>query len=79
MEFKGSGEFIGGKAMGLLKWAFLFLIVAIIAGLLGFTGIARAATGIARFLFGLFLVIFLILLVLALLTASSCAVITYGP
>jgi uncharacterized membrane protein YtjA (UPF0391 family) len=65
--------------MGLLKWAFLSLIVAIIAGLLGFTGIAHTATGIAKFLFGLFLVIFLILPLLALLLGSSCALATYNP
>jgi uncharacterized membrane protein YtjA (UPF0391 family) len=45
----------------MLKWAFIFLVVA---ALFGFTGIAAAATGIAKFLFFLFLVICLILFVI---------------
>ncbi len=40
----------------MLKWALIFAVVAVIAGLLGFTGIAEAAAGdIAKFLFFLFL------------------------
>ncbi len=35
----------------MLRWAILFLIVAIIAGVFGFGGIAAAATDIARLLF----------------------------
>jgi uncharacterized membrane protein YtjA (UPF0391 family) len=50
----------------MLKWAFIFLAIAIIAGLLGFTGIAGASMMIAKTLFFVFLVIFLILLVLGL-------------
>ena len=37
--------------MGLLHWALIFLVVALIAALLGFAGIAAAAAGIARILF----------------------------
>lgn len=47
----------------MLRWAILFLIVAIIAGVFGFGGIAAAATDIARLLFVVFLVLFLIALV----------------
>ena len=50
----------GGVAM--LRWAILFLIVAIIAGVFGFGGIAAAATDIARLLFVVFLVLFVIAL-----------------
>ena len=35
----------------MISWAVTFLIVAIIAGLLGFSGIAGAATNIAWILF----------------------------
>jgi uncharacterized membrane protein YtjA (UPF0391 family) len=44
----------------MLSWAFTFLVVAIIAGVLGFTGIAGTATQIAWILFvvGLILAIF---------------------
>lgn len=49
----------------MLKWAFIFLIVSLVAGALGFTGVASGAKSIAKVLFGLFLVLFLILLVMA--------------
>lgn len=44
----------------MLLWALLFLIVAVIAGLLGFGDVASTATGIAKVLFFLFLVLFLV-------------------
>jgi uncharacterized membrane protein YtjA (UPF0391 family) len=37
--------------MSLLKWALVFLLISIIAALLGFTGIAAASADIARILF----------------------------
>jgi uncharacterized membrane protein YtjA (UPF0391 family) len=46
----------------MLKWAVVFFIVALIAGALGFGGVATAAAGIAKILFFLFLVLFLIAL-----------------
>lgn len=39
----------------LLKWAIVFAIVALIAGLFGFGGIAAGAADIARILFFVFL------------------------
>ncbi|HTY54887.1 MAG TPA: DUF1328 domain-containing protein [Candidatus Binataceae bacterium] len=48
----------------MLSWALTFLVIAIIAGVLGFGGIAGAATDIARVLFFVFLVLFLVGLVL---------------
>jgi uncharacterized membrane protein YtjA (UPF0391 family) len=56
----------------MLKWAIIFLVIALIAGAFGFTGIARGAATISRILFGLFLILFLIFLVLA-LTAVNVA------
>lgn len=47
----------------MLKWALIFLIVAIIAGLFGFTNIAGAAIGIAKILFFIFVVLFVIALI----------------
>ncbi len=44
----------------MLSWALTFLIVAIIAALFGFGGIAAAATDIARILFFIFLVLFVV-------------------
>ena len=43
----------------MLKWAFVFLLIAIIAGIFGFTGVEAAASTIAQWLFGIFLVLFL--------------------
>jgi len=41
----------------MLRWALIFLIIALVAALFGFTGIAAAAAEIAKFLFFLFLVV----------------------
>lgn len=43
----------------MLGWALTFLIVAIIAAIFGFGGIASTAAGIAQFLFVVFIVLFL--------------------
>ena len=43
----------------MLKWAAVFLLIAIVAGLFGFTGVAEASSTIAQWLFGIFLVLFL--------------------
>jgi uncharacterized membrane protein YtjA (UPF0391 family) len=48
----------------MLYWAVVFLVVAIVAAILGFGGVAGAAVGIAQLLFWVFLVIFLISLIL---------------
>lgn len=50
----------------MLYWALIFFIVAIVAALLGFGGIAGAATDIARILFFIFIIVFLFTLVLGL-------------
>jgi uncharacterized membrane protein YtjA (UPF0391 family) len=47
----------------MLSWALVFLIVAIIAGVLGFGVIEGTAASIAQILFLVFLVLFLIGLV----------------
>ena len=48
----------------LLKWAFVFLVVSLVAALFGFTGVSEASADIARVLFYIFLIIFLVLLIL---------------
>ena len=48
----------------MLHWAIVFLIIGLIAGALGFTGVAGAAVGIAKFLFFLFLAVFVMFLIL---------------
>jgi uncharacterized membrane protein YtjA (UPF0391 family) len=55
----------------MLKWALIFFIVALVAGALGFGGIATAAAGIAKFLFYVFLALFLIALVAGLIVGRK--------
>jgi uncharacterized membrane protein YtjA (UPF0391 family) len=52
--------------MTILKWALIFLVVSIVAGLLGFSGVSIVSADIARTLFYIFVVIFLVLLILGL-------------
>lgn len=47
----------------MLRWAVIFFIVAIIAAVFGFTGIAAGAVSIARILFWIFVVLFLLSLI----------------
>ncbi len=47
----------------MLRWTLTFLIVAIIAAVLGFGGIAAGAAGIAKIFFFIFLVLFILSLV----------------
>jgi uncharacterized membrane protein YtjA (UPF0391 family) len=44
----------------MLYWALVFLVVALIAALFGFTGIYVAAAGIAKILFFVFIVLLLV-------------------
>lgn len=55
----------------MLRWALAFLVIAIIAALLGFGGIASASAGIAKTLFFVFLAIFVIMLALGLIGARK--------
>jgi len=48
----------------MLNWALTFFVVALLAAVFGFTGIALAAAGVAKILFFLFLVLFLVSLVM---------------
>jgi uncharacterized membrane protein YtjA (UPF0391 family) len=47
----------------MLKWAFAFLVLGLIAALLGFTGVAGASIAIAKVLFFVFVAIFVVLVV----------------
>jgi uncharacterized membrane protein YtjA (UPF0391 family) len=50
----------------MLKGALIFLVIGLVAALLGFTTIAGASFAIAKVLAGIFLFIFLVMLILAL-------------
>ena len=54
----------------MLHMALVFLVIGIIAALLGFTTIAGASFAIAKFLAGLFLILFLVFLVIGLTAAK---------
>ena len=55
----------------MLKWALIFFIIAIVAALFGFTGIAAGAATIAKVLFFIAVAIFLIFLVLGLMAGRA--------
>jgi uncharacterized membrane protein YtjA (UPF0391 family) len=55
----------------MLKWAFIFLIIALIAGAFGFYDVQAASATIAQVLFGIFLFLFLGALAIALLIGSK--------
>ena len=47
----------------MLRWTVIFLVVAIIAAIFGFGGIAEGAVDIAKILFFIFLVLFVLSLI----------------
>ena len=53
--------------MTILNWALIAFVVAIVAAVFGFGGIARGAASVAKFLFGLFLIAAVVLIILGLL------------
>jgi uncharacterized membrane protein YtjA (UPF0391 family) len=55
----------------MLGWALTFLVVALIAGVLGFTSIAGAAMGVAKILFFVFLVLFVVSLIMHMVRGRS--------
>lgn len=55
----------------MLKWALIFFIIAIVAGLFGFTGIAAGAATIAKWLFFIAVAIFILFLVLGLVAGEA--------
>ena len=55
----------------MLRWALAFFIVAIIAAVFGFGGIAQGASDVARILFFFFVVFFAVSLVWGLMTGRK--------
>ena len=55
----------------MLRWALLFFIVSIVAGFLGFSGVAVATAGVAKILFFIAVAIFLVFLVLGLMAGEA--------
>jgi uncharacterized membrane protein YtjA (UPF0391 family) len=68
--FSSSETFEGGQSCrakkrteSMLKWSLIFLVVALVAGLLALTGLAGTPMAIAKALFFISLLIFVVLLV----------------
>ncbi|MBO9874641.1 MULTISPECIES: DUF1328 family protein [Xanthomonas] len=55
----------------MIKWAIIIAIIGLIAGALGFSGVAGAAMGVAKFLFWAGIVIALVLFVLGTMLAKK--------
>jgi len=57
-----SGQWLIRKAgvNGMLYWAAVFFVIAIVAAVFGFGGLAAGAAGIAKILFMVFIVLFII-------------------
>lgn len=52
------------KTFFMLKWTATFLIIAIVAAIFGFTGIAAGAASIAKVIFFIFIAFWLIAIIL---------------
>ena len=55
----------------MLRVALIFFLIAILAGIFGFGGIAAASADIAVFLFWLFVVLFVVSLIIGLIDRRS--------
>jgi uncharacterized membrane protein YtjA (UPF0391 family) len=54
-----------GGRNDMLGWALAFLVIAILAAVFGFNGVAFASASVAKFLFFIFLVVFLVTLIMS--------------
>lgn len=54
----------------MLRWVITFLVIALIAALFGFGGIAAGAVGIAKIIFYIFLALFVISLLMRLVNGK---------
>ena len=55
----------------MLKWALIFFVISIIAGIFGFTGIAAGTATIAKWLFFIAVAIFVVFLILAFVAGQA--------
>ena len=59
------------KGNPMLYWSVLFLVIALVAAVFGFGGIAAASAGVAQILFVLFAILFAVTLILRLVRGAS--------
>jgi uncharacterized membrane protein YtjA (UPF0391 family) len=55
----------------MLRWAFAFLVIALVAAIFGFTNVAEGAADIARVLFGIFIGLFILMLLAGLFVSKK--------
>ena len=55
----------------MLKWALIFLVISVLAGVMGFTGIASGAAQISKILFFIAIAIFVIFLIMGLIAGEA--------
>jgi uncharacterized membrane protein YtjA (UPF0391 family) len=53
------------RSAAMLKWAVIFFVISLIAGALGFTGVATGARRISIVLFGVFMAIAIVIVLIA--------------
>lgn len=58
------GPLVRGMEVIMLKWAAIFFVIAIVAAILGFSGVAVGAAEIAKILFFVFLLVFVVTLIM---------------
>ncbi len=58
----------------MLRWALIFMVVALVAALFGFTTIAGTASSIAATLFYIFIVLFVVMLLMSLITGRKVGI-----
>ncbi|MBC8013220.1 MAG: DUF1328 domain-containing protein [Methyloceanibacter sp.] len=56
--------------MSLLKWALICLLISLVTGAFGYTGLARGAGQLAKLLFFIFLIIFIVIVIMALVAGE---------
>ena len=54
----------------MLKWALIFFLISVVAGIFGFTNIAAGTARIAKWLFVIAIAIFVLFLILGLLAGE---------
>ena len=67
-SWPGRRSWVELKGLNMLRWAAGFFVIAIIAAIFGFGGIATGAADIARVLFFVFLVVFVVSVIAGLTT-----------
>jgi len=55
----------------MLKWALIFFVISILAGIFGFTGIAAGTAAIAKVLFFIAVLLYVVFLILGLTVFKS--------